>query len=131
MCVYCATGDEFFKDQHPPIWPWNPAPPPFVPLPSPLPEPGYQGWDVDKLKELLDVLERIKKLEDSLGCPCEASKADYLNLIKAKIAQIEAETEVCPDCKRRYRKPGFNHSRVQCLKMQLVDAEAEEKEKVV
>jgi hypothetical protein len=88
MCVYCVTGDEFFRDQRPPIWPW-PAPPPYVPMPATPPPPDYHGWPIEQLKELLDVLERIKKLEDKMSCPCVASKADYLGILKKRIEELE------------------------------------------
>jgi hypothetical protein len=78
MCVYCVTGDEFFKDQRPPVWPL-PVVAPYVPIPEPLPAPEYTGWPIERLKDLLEVLLKIKKLEDDMNiCPCVPAKADYL-----------------------------------------------------
>lgn len=87
MCTYCYVADEFFKSPQPPmVWP---VLPPYVPAPTPPPAPGYIGWDLPRLKELHEVLEKIKRLEDALACPCEASKADYIKLLRDRIAELE------------------------------------------
>lgn len=128
MCVYCATADDFFRGDKPPVWPWpDGVVPPFVPVPNPAPQPGYEGWDIDNLKELLDILQKIKTLEDNLRiCPCTPSKADYLKLLRERIEKLEAETEVCEECHRRYKKPlPSNHNRIECLESQLADLRAE------
>jgi hypothetical protein len=70
--------------------------PPFVPspwpntLPQPLPQPStWHPWPLEKLKEFQDLLERVKKLEDQLGCPCEPNKADYIGMLKKRIEDLE------------------------------------------
>lgn len=89
MCVYCATGDEFFQSPRPPFIP-NPWPPQ---IPAPIIVQPYQPWPLDRVKDLLDVLERLKALEDKLGCPCEPNKADYLTLLSERIAVLEAKVK--------------------------------------
>lgn len=90
MCVYCVTGDEFFRDFKPPVWPHPQPYEPLLPRPETAPEPDYQGWPLEKLKDLLDILERIKKLEDAMQkCPCEPAKADYIQILKDRIAVLE------------------------------------------
>lgn len=128
MCVYCVTGDEFFRDQHPPVWPYPPPYAPILPQPVTPPEPTYVGWPVDKLKELLAILEGIKKLEDSVNkCPCVPAKADYITLLKKRIEALEMGLEICPACKRWYAKPqATSHTRIKCLEVQLEDAKQEE-----
>lgn len=129
MCVYCMVGDEFFKDQNPPVWPKPMAP--FVPDPVTPPPHDYVGWDVEKLKELLAILQQIKTLEDALKCPCVPAKADYIKILKDRIQALEDGLAICPACKRWWAKPADkSHTRVQCLKLQLEDAEAEQKAKV-
>lgn len=83
MCTYCMIGDHFFRYDPP----WQPAPP-LVPQPI-YPLPHYEPWPVDRLKELHDLLDRVKKLEDALGCPCEPAKADYITLIAERITKLE------------------------------------------
>lgn len=84
MCVYCNTGDFFFKQTPPwnPPWPSPLIPQPVVPLP-------VKEWDLAPLRELLDLLERIKALEDKLGCPCEPNKADYIKVLSNRITELE------------------------------------------
>src|ERR1700733_9598984 len=81
-------------------WPPNPAQPlpspltPVLPgfpvdlpgLPFPPQNPGYP-WSQKQLDDALEILAKIKELEDALGgCPCEdASKMDFLKEIQAKI----------------------------------------------
>jgi hypothetical protein len=87
MCTYCMVGDEFFRNNPP--WPNQPGYPwhPLIPQPvNPAPQPP---WDITRLKEFEDVLKRIKALEDQLGCPCEPNKADYLDLLKRRIEDLE------------------------------------------
>lgn len=127
MCMYCFVADGFFKDQNPPVWP---TPVPFVPLvptPSPLPDPQYVGWPIERLRELLTILEGIKKLEDTMmKCPCEPAKADYVRLLKGRIEALEMGLDICPTCKRWYAKPAAtSHTRVKCLEVQLEDAREE------
>jgi hypothetical protein len=87
------VGDEFFR--HNPPWPVGPAYPgypqhPLLPVPvNPL--LPVTPWPLDRLKELEDVMKRLKALEDQIGCPCEPNKADYLALIKERIENLEAE----------------------------------------
>lgn len=88
MCLYCMVGDHFFR--HDPPWP-NRDPYPTHPLiPAPLnPLMPLQPWPMDRLKELEDLLRRVKELEDKLGCPCEPNKADYLALLRQRIEALE------------------------------------------
>lgn len=83
MCAYCFCGDWQFR--HNP--PWNPPGHPLIPTPV---APGpFIPWDYTKLSEWMDLLQRIKDLEDKLGCPCEPNKADYLTLVKERLARLE------------------------------------------
>ena len=87
MCVYCMVGDFQFKTWPPFIPdPW----PPSVPYPPQLP-PNYQPWPLEQTREYLDLLERVRELEDKLGCPCEPNKADYVQMLKDRIAVLEAQ----------------------------------------
>ncbi len=85
MCVYCMTGD--FQFRHNPPW-WVPPETPFVPRPL-IPQPAITDWDLTKLREYLDLLKRIKAMEDQLGCPCEPNKADYIGMFEQRIAELE------------------------------------------
>lgn len=127
MCVYCVTGDEFFRDQHPPVWPYPIPFQPNLPAPTLPPESNYTGWPIDKLKDLLDVLQKIKVLEDSMNkCPCVPAKADYIKLLKDRIQALEDGLDICPACKRWWAKPAAaSHTRVHCLEIQLEDAKAD------
>lgn len=90
MCVYCYAGDFTFK--HDPPWqplphnPWHPNIP--MPLTRPIVNPP---WEIDRLKEFQELLERIKKLEAQVdGCECvEPDKPDYVQLVKDRIEQLE------------------------------------------
>lgn len=91
MCVYCYMGDAVFR--HDPPWnPWEKTPytDPFPTIPKPL--VPVNPWPIDKLKEYLEVLKRIKNLEDQLGCPCEPNKADYIGMFKKRIAELEKKS---------------------------------------
>lgn len=82
MCVYCNLGDWAFK--HNP--PWN-EPNPLVPRPiNPAP---VDSWGLQKLRDYLELLKEIKEMEDKIGCPCVPNKADYLELFKKRIAELE------------------------------------------
>ena len=91
MCCYCMVGDWQFR--HNP--PWNPPfPSPLIPMPlSPVP---VIPWDITKLTEFLDILRRVKELEDKLGCPCEPNKADYLSVLRDRITQLEQRAREKP-----------------------------------
>lgn len=88
MCTYCFCGDSMWR--HDPPWrpvpgnPWHPRiPEPVVPTVNP-------PWDVNRLKEFQELLERIKKLEDQLDCDCvEPDKPNYIKLVKDRIFQLE------------------------------------------
>ena len=85
MCVYCNTGDTFFR--HDPPWKL-PQDFPYVPQPvNPL--LPINPWPIEKLKAYHDLLKRIKELEDKLGCPCEPNKADYLGMFEERIRELE------------------------------------------
>lgn len=87
MCAYCMTGDFMFR--HNP--PWYPPTHPQIPQPvAPLPQ-SWQPWGLGQLKEFQDLLERVKRIEDALGCPCEPNKADYISLMKERIEKLEAQ----------------------------------------
>lgn len=55
----------------------------------PLPQIPQAPWGIEKLTEFLDLLKRVKALEDQLGCPCEPNKADYIGMITERIAALE------------------------------------------
>lgn len=88
MCMYCSMGDHTFKYDPPwspsdPITPW----PHTVPLPiSPAP---INPWPLEQLKEYLDLLQKVKELEDKIGCPCDPEKPDYLKLLGDRIKHLE------------------------------------------
>jgi hypothetical protein len=86
MCVYCMIGDHPFKFDPP--WP-VPATEPYIPQPVVPLTPDYQPWKLDRLREYYDLLQRVKELEDRLGCPCEPNKADYLKQFADRIAALE------------------------------------------
>lgn len=90
MCTYCMVADHFFRFNPP--WPVGPYPDypqhPLIPA-GPLQPP----WPLDRLKEFQDLLQRVKELEDKLGCPCEPNKADYLGLLRERIDQLEKKVE--------------------------------------
>ena len=122
MCVYCMTGDTIWK-YDPPFWPKpnellpDPNMPivpaePYAPYPwaiRPFSPPNdtitvpYEPWNVQKLKDHLEILKQIKALEDKLGCPCEPNKADHIKLLEDRIAVLENLPELPkknnPDCK--------------------------------
>lgn len=78
-------GDHTFRYDPP----WNPPYPQFVPQPlNPIP---IQPWGLERLREYYDLLLKVKELEDKLGCPCEPNKADYLGMLRERIAKLEAE----------------------------------------
>jgi hypothetical protein len=91
MCVYCAVGDFYNK--------WHPIEPAKLPEPVPLivPTPVFplpiEQQEIERLKGFLDILERVKKIEDQLGCPCDApedrGKPDYLKKLTDRIAALE------------------------------------------
>lgn len=85
MCVYCMIGDWHFR--HDPPWKRDD----FPPLPPQVPAPlvPVQPWELEKLIEFQDLLRRVKELEDKLGCPCEPNKADYLELLRKRIEELE------------------------------------------
>ena len=92
MCLYCVIGDWQFRYDPPwerpivptPMQPWHP----LLPLPVDPTKP-ITPWSLEQLKEFQDLLRRVKELEDKLGCPCEPNKADYLELLKQRIEQLE------------------------------------------
>lgn len=95
MCLYCMTGDHFFR--HDPPWP-NRDPYPYNPLiPAPInPLTPINPWPLERLREFEDLLKRIKALEDQLGCPCEPNKADYIELFRQRIEALEKKAAEKP-----------------------------------
>src|SRR5678810_1076207 len=93
MCAYCMVGDHTFR--HDPPWDyWRETPNPHPLVPKPVkPQRGIEPWSIERLKEYRDLLLQIKELEDRLGCPCEPNKADYLTILKERIAQLEGKLE--------------------------------------
>ena len=94
MCVYCMVGD--FYDRY---WPINPIPTPQPYYPAP-PQPIIiqpvvipDAEELARLKEMKDILERVKELEDKLGCPCDdpaqRGKPDYIKKIQARLEELE------------------------------------------
>lgn len=86
---------------HPLPSPWQPAPtPPVGPTPIPTPQPIHpidnpnEGttWTRKQLDEALEILRKVKEMEDALGgCPCEEpSKMNFLEEIRARLDRIEA-----------------------------------------
>ena len=88
MCTYCMIGDWQFR--HDP--PFYPAPSPLVPAPI-IPPAQIVPWGLERTKEFLDLLERVKRLEDAQGCPCEPNKADYIGILKQRIEELEKKQE--------------------------------------
>lgn len=101
MCVYCNMGDSWFR--HDPPWKINPVQQPLVPQPY-QPYMPHIPWGIDKLKEYLEVLEKVKKLEEQIGCPCEPNKADYIKLLEDRIKELEKPVKKKPVNKRRQRR---------------------------
>jgi hypothetical protein len=115
MCVYCFIADwahEWvpgpYTPSTPPTYPvqpwtpWNPTP--YVPQ-TPLPE-----WTREQYDQFVDILRRVKEMEEKLGgCPCEdASKMDFLKTVKDRLDALDSkvnddleqrrlETEACAD----------------------------------
>lgn len=88
MCTYCMIGDTFFR--YDPPWPIHRRDiDPWRYIPTPISPAPVESWPLEKLRDYLDLLERVKKLEDQLGCPCEPNKADYIGLFKERIAKLE------------------------------------------
>jgi hypothetical protein len=87
MCVYCTIGDYAFR--HDPPWKIDPYHP-QIPQPA-SPWNPINPWSVDKLQDFMDLLRRVKKLEDKMGCPCEPNKADYIKLLKDRILELGGE----------------------------------------
>lgn len=109
MCVYCMLADWVHKwvpSPKPstfPVQPWTP----WTPMPSPTPVTPPVEWNRPQYEELIDILAKIKDMEDRLGgCPCEDdSKMDFLreikerlDLIEGKLNAHESRAEVPGDC---------------------------------
>jgi hypothetical protein len=93
MCVYCNIAD----------WAHEWVPGPYTPIPPtptwPTPAPT---WTREQYDQFLDILARVKDMEDKLGgCPCEdASKMDFLKTVKDQLDDSEErrlEAEACAD----------------------------------
>lgn len=70
--------------------PWTPYLTPVAPI-SPLPAP----WTQEQLDEALEILRKVKEMEDALGgCPCEdATKLDFLKEIQARLDRLKEQDE--------------------------------------
>lgn len=88
MCLYCYVADHFARFDPP--WEDFQKESPFIPAPLVVADP----WTLERLKEFEELLKRVKELEDKLGCPCEPSKADYLSILKDRIAVLERQAEI-------------------------------------
>ncbi len=87
MCTYCMIGDNTFR--HYPPWPNYPGYPYSPLIPAPVGPVITPPWSIEQLKEFQDLLKRVKDLEDKLGCPCEPNKANYIELFRQRIEQLE------------------------------------------
>jgi hypothetical protein len=92
MCVYCLFADHLHKyipDGPVPNTPIQPGTPwsPWTPS-SPLPT---APWSREQFDEAMEILRRIKEMEDKLGgCPCEdPSKLDFLKRIEERLDRLE------------------------------------------
>lgn len=85
MCTYCNMGDFTFR--HDP--PWYPPPSPLIPMPAPYVPLPVNPWPLEKLRDYHDLLVKVRELEERLGCPCEPNKADYIQVLGDRIAQLE------------------------------------------
>jgi hypothetical protein len=91
VCVYCNIGDHAFR--HSPPWDefQQPVPNPYIPAPAkPV---DVVPWPIDRLKEYLEILKEVKRMEDQIGCPCEPNKANYIELFEKRIAALEEKKE--------------------------------------
>lgn len=87
MCTYCTMGDSWFRHDQP--WPIKRTDPFYQQIPQPVVPVTQPAWSLEKLKEYLNVLQQVKRLEDELGCPCEPNKADYIGMFKKRIDALE------------------------------------------
>lgn len=90
MCVYCMMGDSFFRHDKPFDIPEDYPLRRYVPRPIGPPTP--RDWPLEKLVEYLELLRKVKEMEDQLGCPCEPNKADYLKLFQERIDYLKRNT---------------------------------------
>jgi hypothetical protein len=84
MCTYCMMADWV---HHWVPQPWTPTPwAPQVPTPA---------WTQEQLTQLLDILRRVKEMEDKLGgCPNEdVSKLDFLRTIQDRLDALEQKAK--------------------------------------
>lgn len=97
MCTYCMISDWQFRHNPPwvvPPYPTGPVYPTGPAIPQPLPGVVVNPWNVQQLKEYLELLTRVKELEDKLGCACDAhEKPDYIRLFTERIAALEKRVE--------------------------------------
>lgn len=105
---------------HTPIAPITPSPWP-VPYPTPIPEPPFPtpwketpkeklpSWTREQYQDLMEILHRVKDMEDKLGgCPCEdESKMNFLKQIKEYLDANDAlpEKKAADDKPIRYAYP--------------------------
>jgi hypothetical protein len=70
--------------------PWSPQP--VQPWPT---TPTAPLWTQEQLDEAMEILRKVKEMEDALGgCPCEdASKLDFLNEIQARLDRLKEDRD--------------------------------------
>jgi hypothetical protein len=75
--------------------PWHPnIPDPVVPTLNP-------PWSQDRLENYLELIRRVKTLEDKMGCECiEPDKPDYIKLVEDRIIQLEERQAKLDDKKQ-------------------------------
>lgn len=99
MCTYCFIADWMHEytwgpnPLHIPGTPWSPFGPlkvdPVQPVvPTTLPAPG---WTRKQLDEAVEILRKVKEMEDALGgCPCEdPTKLNFLDEIRSRLDALE------------------------------------------
>lgn len=100
MCVYCMIADWIHQYTPDPYYPTPSIP--ISPLPYspviPLQPPPQKPWTQEQLDQILDILRRVKEMEDALGgCPCEEpGKMDFLKDIQTRLDRIEEASQGKP-----------------------------------
>jgi tetrahydromethanopterin S-methyltransferase subunit G len=86
------VGDFYGK-----YWPINPTP---VPQPQPTiiqPVVIPDVQEFERLREIQEILKRVKELEDKLGCPCDdpaqRGKPEYIKKIQDRLDELEKKVK--------------------------------------